>query len=280
MAIGVACGGRTSGPESDAGGVGGSGNSAGGTGGTTVGGTTTGSGGGTTVGGTATGSGGGTTVGGTTTGTGGGTTSGGTTVGTTTGTGGMTVGGTGGTGTTGGSGGSGATGGGGIDAGVDWSACNGPGQCDLAPEQCCACGRLFLADLRAINSSKRAEFSKQVCSAMPTPCPPCVPYVDPHFMARCESRRCRGIDIRSDPTYTKCGSHQECRLRKGLACCECGATGEWVAVSHLGNMLIQADACASGSVCPGCVPVPPDLHHALCLNGVCTHVVESLSPAP
>ena len=254
IAIGVACGGRTSGPDAD--------------GGTTTGtvGTTTGAGGGTT-----TGTGGGTTVG-TTTGTGGGTT-----VGTTTGTGGgTTVGGTGGTGTTGGSGGSGGTGGGTID----WDACTGPGQCELAPQKCCTCGILGLGDLRAINSSKRAEFSKQVCSTMPAPCPPCVGINDPNLMARCESGRCRGFDIRTDPTYTKCGSNQECTLRKGLTCCECGADGDWVAVSHLGKMLLAAELCGPNSVCPGCVPVPPVYYAARCVNGACTRVDIPAAPGP
>jgi len=270
--MGVACGGRTSGPDTDAGSSTGGGNGTGGTGGDT----TTGTGGGsTTVGGTTTGTGGGTTVGGTgggtTTGTGGGTTVGGTTTGTG---GGMTVGGTGGTGP-GGTGGSGGTGGGAID----WSACTGPGQCELAPAMCCACGQLSLSQLAAFNSSKRAEFSRQICGAMPNPCPPCAPIIDPNFMARCESGRCRGFDIRTDPTYTKCGSNQECTLRKGLACCECGAAGDWVAVSRVGNMLITAEACASGSVCPGCVPVPPANISAMCLNGACTLTKILIEPA-
>ena len=248
--MGVACGGRTSGPDTDAGSPTSGGNGTGG-------GTTTGTGGGTTVGGTTTGTGGGTTVGGTTTGTGG-----------------MTVGGTGGTGP-GGTGGSGGTGGG----TVDWGACTGPGQCELAPAMCCACGQLSLSQLAAFNSSKRAEFSRQTCGAMPNPCPPCAPIIDPNFMARCESGRCRGFDIRTDPTYTKCGSNQECTLRKGLACCECGAAGDWVAVSRVGAMLINAEACASGSVCPGCVPVPPANTSAICLNGACA-LRTAFSPAP
>ncbi len=189
-----------------------------------------------------------------------------------TGTGG-TSGGSGGNTTTGGSGanpGSGGAGGaaGAFDAAVDWGACTGPGQCELAMK-CCACGVLGLDQLTPIHSANRDAFKKQSCGPNPLPCPPCVGTIDPNLMARCESGRCQGFDIRSDPTYTKCGSDQECTLRKGLACCECGAEGNWVAVSHVGNMLIGRDACAVGSVCPGCIPVPPGDLFPRCDNGTC-----------
>ena len=153
IAIAVGCGGRTFGPDADAG-TGG----ANGTGGTTTG--TGGTGPGTTVGGTTTG------TGGTTTGTGGagpGTTVGGTT----TGTGGTTVGGTGGSGTTGGSGGAGGA----IDP--ELGSCTGPGQCELALKTCCSCDTLRLDQLEPINSAKRDVFKKQVCGPAPLPCPPC-----------------------------------------------------------------------------------------------------------
>jgi hypothetical protein len=254
IAVGVSCGGRTPGPEADGGGgPTGSGNGAGGAGGT-----------------------GGTTAGGTTTGTGG-TTAGGTTAGT----GGATVGGTGGTGTTGGAGGVGGTGGtgGGVDPAFD--VCTGAGQCELVSATCCSCGTLGLGQLSPINSSKRDAFSKQVCSAMPQPCPPCIGMVDPHLAARCESGRCRGFDIRTDPTYTKCGSDQECTLRNGLGCCECGAPSggsDWVAISHLGRMLLAGQVCAPGSVCPACIPIPPANTVARCLSGTCQKSPPSAAP--
>jgi hypothetical protein len=203
-------------------------------------------------GGAATGSGGTT---GTATGSGG-------TTGTTTGGGG--IGASGGTGGTTGTGG--ASGG---DAGTDWSACTGAGQCELAMK-CCACGILGLDQLTPINSAKRDAFNRQSCGPNPLPCPPCVGVIEPHLMARCESGRCRGFDIRSDPTYTKCGSDQECVLRKGLGCCQCGAPGEWVAVSRAGDMLIGGETCGPGSVCPACIPTPPSGTSAVCRNGVCT----------
>jgi hypothetical protein len=242
IAVGVSCGGRTPGPEADGGGgPTGSGNGAGGAGGT----------GGTTVGGT------------------------------TTGTGGATVGGTGGTGTTGGAGGVGGTGGtgGGVDPAFD--VCTGAGQCELVSATCCSCGILGLGQLSPINSSKRDAFSKQVCSAMPQPCPPCIGMVDPHLAARCESGRCRGFDIRNDPTYTKCGSDQECTLRNGLGCCECGAPSggsDWVAISHLGRMLLAGQVCAPGSVCPACIPIPPANTVARCLSGTCQKSPPSAAP--
>jgi hypothetical protein len=95
---------------------------------------------------------------------------------------------------------------------------------------------------------------------------------DPNIMARCESGRCRKFDIRSDPTYTKCGTDQECTLRKGLECCQCGAQGDWVAISRVGEMLLTGQVCAPNSVCPSCVPVPPAGTSAVCRNGACTKV--------
>jgi hypothetical protein len=250
IAVAIGCGGRTSGPETGTG----SGGTASGAGGST------GTGGGTTVGGTTSGTGGGTTVGGTTSGTGGGTTVGGTTSG--------TGGGPGGTGGSGGSGGAGGA----IDPGPELSACTGPGQCELVMAKCCACGILGLDQVAAINSAKRDVYSKQICGPNPLPCPPCVGTVDPNLMARCESGRCLGFDIRSDPTYTKCGSDQECFLRKGLACCECGAAQDWVAISRVGSMLLGAQVCGAASVCPTCVPVPPTGYSAVCRNGACTRL--------
>lgn len=195
----------------------------------------------------------------------------------TTGTGGgATGGGTGGAGAKGGTGGTGGTSGsagagGAIDPGPDWSACTGPGQCELVSATCCACGTLGLDQLAAINSAKHSAFTDKICSGLP-PCPPCVGMAESHLMARCESGRCRGFDIRSDPTYTKCGSDQECVLRKGVGCCQCQAEGDWVAVSRIGEMLITSEACAMGGVCPACVPVPPAGTSAVCRGNVCERV--------
>jgi hypothetical protein len=139
---------------------------------------------------------------------------------------------------------------------------------------CCACGIIGRLDqLNAINSAKRDAFSKQLCGPNPPPCPPCGPgTIDPHLMARCESGRCRGVDLRTDPTYTKCASDSECTLRKGLACCQCGAPGDWVAVSRVGDMMITGEMCAAGSVCPSCVPVPPAGYSAVCRNNACERI--------
>ena len=251
IVIAAACGGRTTDPDTGTGGSGGSAGSIGTGGGTTVGGT----GGGTTVGGT----GGGTTVGGT----GGGTTVGGTTSGTG---GGTTVGGTGGTGNTGGSGGAGGAGG-----TVDFGACSGQGQCALVPTICCFCGQLDINRVEAINATYRDTYKRKVCEGM-GPCPECVGSIDPYLMARCESGRCRKVDIRTDPTYTKCGTDQECILRKGLGCCTCNADSDWVAISRVGEMLITSQTCGSGTVCPTCIPVPPTGTSAVCRNGACTKV--------
>jgi hypothetical protein len=192
----------------------------------------------------------------------GGTTVGGTAVG------GTTVGGTGGTGATGGSGGAGGTGGS-IDP-PDWTDCSGPGQCELLSKTCCMpCTVVQLDQLTAINSSKRAAFTQKTCGPNPAPCPPCVGEIDPHLMARCEGGKCRAIDVRQDPSYTGCASNADCRLRKGLACCQCEASGGWVALNEKGHNQVSADTCAPGSICPRCAPVPPVGMSAVCQSGVC-----------
>ncbi|MET0594302.1 MAG: hypothetical protein ABW133_16490, partial [Polyangiaceae bacterium] len=191
------------------------------------------------------------------------------------GTGGVTtVGGTGGTISTGGTGGVGGAGGvagngGAGGAPISFNTCTGPGQCELSPVQCCACGALTLNQMVGVNMSKRAEYSTWSCGPNPAPCPPCAPIIDPNFVARCESNICRGFDIRTDPTYTKCGSDQECMLRRGLGCCECNTTGDWVAISKVGAMILTPQVCAPNSVCPGCIPTPPVTTVAACVAGSC-----------
>jgi hypothetical protein len=255
LAIAVSCGGRVTPDDTGSGGAGGSGaGGTTGTGGGVTGGSTTGTGGGTT--GTTT------STGGSTTGTGGGTT------GTTTGTGGGTTTGTGGSG--GGVGGTGGAGGA-IDPGPEYSACTGSGQCELVPAKCCLCGTIELGLVAAINSTKRDAYVKQTCGTNPG-CPPCVGAINPHLMARCEAGRCVGFDVSKDPPHTKCASNQECILRKGLACCECQAPGDWVAVSRTGAMLVTSESCAPQSVCADCAPMPPVGTSAVCRNNVCERI--------
>jgi hypothetical protein len=255
IVVGVGCGGRVN-PDSD-GGSGGAGGS-GGSGGSVVGGT----GGTTTIGGT-----GGTTVGGP-----GGTTGGG-------GTGGVTVGGAGGGSAAGGTGGAtggaggvgGATGGSGGSGTVppDYRTCTGPGQCELTPTQCCSCGLLGLNQLSAINIAKRPEFKQWSCGPAPVQCPPCVGTADPYLIARCQTNLCTGFDVRTDPTYTKCGSDQDCMLRQGLGCCECNPSGQWVAISKVGAMILTPQVCGPSTACPGCFPTPPAGYSAVCRAGAC-----------
>jgi len=196
------------------------------------------------------------------------------------------VGGQGATGASGGAAGTGGTGGvggatggtgGAIDSGADWGACTGPGQCELVATKCCACGELGLGELVAIHSSQRDAFRKEICGNM-APCPPCVGTVAPNLMAVCDAGRCRGIDIQSDPTYTKCGGDQDCTLRSGLACCECPEMGEWVAISFAGSMLVKSQVCAPNTSCQKCTPIPPPETRPICRNGVCGKILIPISP--
>jgi hypothetical protein len=181
------------------------------------------------------------------------------------GTGGATVGGTGGGAGTTGTGGSGGS----VDPGPEFSSCTGPGECTLVPTKCCSCDTLGLDLVAAINTTKTDAYRRQVCGVPPIACPPCVGSIDPHLVARCEAGRCRGFDVRTDPTYTGCATNDQCILRKGLACCECQATGEWVALNGTGSKKIVNDVCAPNTACPGCVPVPPPMTTAVCRAGIC-----------
>jgi hypothetical protein len=194
------------------------------------------------------------------------------------------MGGAGGQGATGASGGGAGTRGPGdagstgtIDSGVEWGACTGPGQCELVTAKCCACGEIGLGQLVAVNSSQRDAFSKAICGNMP-PCPPCVGTIAPNLIAVCEAGRCRGIDIQSDPTYTKCGNDQDCTLRSGLGCCECPETGEWVPISHAGSILVKSQVCAPSTGCPKCIPTPPLETRPICRNGVCGKILIPVTP--
>jgi hypothetical protein len=139
----------------------------------------------------------------------------------------------------------------------------------LVPAKCCACGLLSSDQVAAINATKRGDYNTKICGPDPAPCPPCVPIIDPNLFARCEGQTCRIADLRTDPTFTKCGTDQDCMLRKGLECCECGAEGGWVAISRVGAMVLASQVCG-GAICPACVPVPPAGTTAVCRNGACT----------
>jgi hypothetical protein len=261
-ALALGCGGSTFVPDDHDAGPSGSSTSGGSS--TTSG----GSGGGSlTSSTTATTTSGGTTTGGTTSSTTGGTTS--STTGSTTGSGGGSAG-TGGSGTGGSSGGSAGTGGGsGGDAGVDWSQCSGPGQCSAQLTGCCGpCGMPTLDNFAGVNPMYTAAFRMATCP-VPVPCPRCATAINPYIGALCGGTHCKAFDTRLVPEFSKCSTENDCRLRNGLDCCECGSQGPWTAVSIDGQAAINAAVCAPQTGCPDCAPVPPPGMRAVCVQGHC-----------
>jgi hypothetical protein len=152
---------------------------------------------------------------------------------------------------------------------VDWGACVGPGECTPEYKGCCeACGVPDIHDYVGVNAKYLSQFRQEVCPVQP-PCVPCVPAPRPFFAARCMAGRCEAIDIRQVPELSKCANDTECRLRKGLDCCECGASGAFTSVSIYGQMALGALVCPPMTGCAECAPTPPANLKAVCLMNHC-----------
>jgi hypothetical protein len=199
--------------------------------------------------------------------------------------GGGARGGAGGT-SGGGNGGAGGAGG----ATVNFSACNGPGQCTLSAKTCCGpCEPAELSQFAAVNKEQVNAFQLSLscgdiaCAACLVPTDPTQINV-PQFTAICEaSTRCNAIDVRQGP-FSSCTLDEECKLRWGLSCCEgcTGALGGLVAVSASAEL--HAAVCPSGTVaCPACVPTYPAGVSAKCVGatgsaaGHCRVVYETVA---
>jgi len=263
-------GGRAGGNTGGQGGKGGTG------GGSGAGGASGGAGGGSGAGGQGTGGTSGT--GGAGARDGGAGTAGGSASGGTSGTGGVAgAGGSAGTGASGGTGGSAGT----NDAGIDWGACSGAGQCVRGRKGCCdPCGVPELDTFAGVNSMYLDAFKVATCP-VPMICPACSTTANPNIAARCVANRCEAFDIRKVPDYSSCAVDGDCRLRKGLTCCECGSMEDWVAAHVSSEAALSAALCVAGTACLPCAPVPPVGMRAVCKAGYCQ--VEppcTLTPRP
>ena len=182
------------------------------------------------------------------------------------------------TSTTGGGGNTGAGGAGGAGGAVDWNLCGGPGECTPMYKGCCeACVVADIANFAGVNVKYLQQFQQEICP-FPPPCDACIPAPKPFFGARCVSGRCQVFDVRQVPEFSKCGVDTDCRLRKGLSCCECGSTGEWTSVSIFGQMPLTAAVCAPMSACLDCAPTPPPGLKAVCTMNHCD--LAAIKPPP
>jgi hypothetical protein len=170
---------------------------------------------------------------------------------------------------TSGAGGTGGTSGTGGAGGVDWGACSGPGECIPLIAGCCGiCGMPEIDVYRGVNRTQVPAFGMATCP-MPVPCPRCVTLPNPYIGALCAAGRCRPFDVRQAPEFSKCAVDSDCRLRKGLDCCECGSSGQWTAISTIGQMALYSATCGPNSACEDCLPLPPAGARAVCVQGHC-----------
>jgi hypothetical protein len=108
---------------------------------------------------------------------------------------------------------------------------------------------------------------------VPEPCPRCATAPNPYIGARCVSSHCQAFDTRQVPEFSKCTVDTDCRLRKGLDCCECNSDGQWTAISVAGQAALTAAECAPMTGCADCLPVPPTNAKAACVQNHCEIVV-------
>jgi hypothetical protein len=126
----------------------------------------------------------------------------------------------------------------------------------------------MLGNFAGVNSTYTDAFRAFTCP-VPTPCPKCATAPNPYIGARCVSSHCQAFDTRQVPEFSMCTVNDDCRLRKGLDCCECGSTGEWTAVSFAGEAALDQAVCAPMTGCLDCLPVPPPSTTAVCVQGHC-----------
>jgi len=172
---------------------------------------------------------------------------------------------------TGGSAGQGGGGGGSVDAGVDFTACDGPGQCVAVEATCCGtCGVPQLVNFVGLNAKQVQAYHQEKCP-LPVPCPACAQGTNPNIAARCDSGHCKVFDVTKVSEYSGCSTDSDCHLRSGLGCCVCNGpdSAAWVSVNQSGEQAISKIMCAPMTGCAACVPVPPPGYAAFCNVGVC-----------
>ena len=156
-----------------------------------------------------------------------------------------------------------------------FAECDGPGQCILAAPGCCGagCGMPELGQFVPIHKQHAGDFFNLTCDDPNVGCPECASASNPNLFATCRSGQCLGHDVREHP-FSECQVQDDCKLRFGLECCECGS-------DYLGVTAIRKDAeallveavCVPQQGCDDCVPTTPPSTYAECIAGHCAVVV-------
>jgi hypothetical protein len=186
--------------------------------------------------------------------------------------------GTGGDATGGASGGTGGVGGdtgGSGGATPDYFACSGPGQCAAVEAACCTlCRTPEVSDFIGVNQIYVDAFRKDRCRDN-AGCPPvaCDPPPNPNIFAQCSAdQQCHVFDVTRVPELSACQTSDDCVLRAGLGCCECGG-GPWVAIRKDARVAIERASCDLNQGCPECAPAPPPGAIAICQDQVCRMII-------
>jgi len=141
------------------------------------------------------------------------------------------------------------------------TSCEDTSDCVIDHGCCGFCGIDSTDALVAVHR-KYGSFTAPECALVD--CEFCrIPDELAHYGARCRQGTCEVYDVR-ESDLSACESHDDCRLRAGLNCCEaCGETS-WVAVST-DHELVEKALCGDGLVaCPACLPREPEGLEARC----------------
>lgn len=153
--------------------------------------------------------------------------------------------------------------------GVNFGSCDGAGQCMLQVPGCCGvCGEPQLSDFDAINQAQSQAHFDATCTEDDPICPGCATMPNPNVFAYCDMGTCVGVDMTTSD-FNECETQDDCRLRNGLECCECGSGQGWTAVPNDFVGTLGGLVCPPDSGCPECEPQPPEDAVALCTEGRC-----------
>lgn len=153
--------------------------------------------------------------------------------------------------------------------------CRVAADCTVRSAGCCrACEPAKREELRAIPI---AYADVETCPDVA--CGACPPYDGeperPYYGATCTNQRCELMDVR-DTELGTCAADGDCRLRRGLECCECGGDGPWVAISNqplaVANLLCGAPLACDQT----CDRSPPEDLRASCVAGRC--LISKVAP--
>jgi hypothetical protein len=147
---------------------------------------------------------------------------------------------------------------------VDWKACTGPGQCELALKGCCApCGAPAVTDMDGVHREHVDDHRQAVCPE-PMPCPKCATGFEPNLAAFCENKACAALDVR-EHSISNCEGDADCQLRYAGCCEACGGAPEaLIALNKTELQTYAQQVCAPDQDCPACAPIYPEGYAAVC----------------